>query len=133
MKMHKGSCLCGAVKYEIEGDLGPVMLCHCSKCRKGNGSAFNTASLVNTADFRLLSGNDHLTEFETGPGIWRIFCKTCGSPLYSRRSAMPEAIRIRVGTLDTPVPGKVSGHIYVGSKAEWFDILDDAPQFAERP
>jgi hypothetical protein len=46
---------------------------------------------------------------------------------------MPEAIRLRVGTLDTPVSGKVSAHIFVGSKAEWFDILDDAPQFVERP
>ena len=131
--MHQGSCLCGAVKYEIKGEPGPVMFCHCSKCRKANGSAFNAASLVNTADFKLVSGRKHLAEFESGAGVWRVFCKTCGSPLYSRRSAMPEAIRLRIGTLDTPVAGKVSGHIYVGSKAEWFEIFDEAPQFAERP
>lgn len=131
--MHKGSCLCGAVKYEIKGDIGPVMACHCTKCRKANGTAFNAASLVNMENFEFMGGREQLAEFESGPGIWRVFCKTCGSPLYSRRDAMPESIRIRVGTLDTPVPGKISSHIFACSKAEWFDILDDAPQFAERP
>ncbi len=131
--MHKGSCLCGAVSYEIKGEIGPLMFCHCSKCRKANGSAFNAAALVNTADFRIVSGQEHLADYESGPGVGRVFCKTCGSPLYSRRDAMPEAIRLRIGTLDTPVTGKVSAHIFAGSKAEWFDILDDAPQFFERP
>lgn len=131
--MHKGSCLCGAVKYEINGEPGPVMFCHCSKCRKANGSAFNAASLVNTADLRIVSGRDHLAEFESGAGVWRVFCKTCGSPLYSRREATPESVRLRIGTLDTPLKGKPAAHIFVGSKAEWFDICGDAPQYAGRP
>jgi hypothetical protein len=131
--MHKGSCLCGAVKYEINGELGPLMFCHCSKCRKANGSAFNAASLVNTADLRIVSGSEQLAEYESGPGVGRVFCRTCGSPLYSRRDLMPEAVRLRIGTLDTPVKGKVTAHIFTGSKAEWFDICDEAPQYAERP
>jgi hypothetical protein len=131
--MHKGSCLCGAVKYEIDGELGPINLCHCSKCRKANGSAFLAASLVKKADLRIVSGSDHLAEYESGPGVGRVFCKTCASPLYSRRDAMPEAVRLRIGTLDTPIDGKPVAHIFVGSKAEWFDIHDDAPQYAERP
>ena len=89
-----------AVKYEIKGEIGSVMFCHCSRCRKANGSAFNAASLVKTADFKLVSGHEHLAEFESGASVWRVFCKTCGSPLYSRRSAMPDAIRLRVGTLE---------------------------------
>jgi len=131
--MHKGSCLCGAVNYEINGEIGPVMFCHCKKCRKANGSAFLAASLVNNADLKIVSGSEYLAEYESGPGAYRVFCRTCGSPLYSRRVATPEILRLRIGTLDTPVKGKVGSHIFVASQAEWFEILDDAPQFAERP
>jgi hypothetical protein len=53
--MHQGSCLCGAVHYEIAGELGPIFLCHYSKCRKASGSAFNA---VAPRDFHLLSGQD---------------------------------------------------------------------------
>ena len=131
--MHKGSCLCGAVTYEINGDLGPVILCHCSRCRKANGTAFNAASLVKKAELRIITGVDHLTDFESAPGVGRVFCKACGSPLYSRRDTMPDSVRLRVGTLDTPVPGKPSAHIFVDSKAEWYEIHDAAPQYPERP
>ncbi|MHB8454801.1 MAG: GFA family protein [Acidiferrobacterales bacterium] len=131
--MHKGGCLCGAVTYEINGDLGPIMLCHCSRCRKVNGTAFNAASPVRKADFRILTGLDKLTDFESSPGVGRVFCSVCGSPIFSRRDAFPEVIRLRIGTLDTPVNTRISAHIFVASKAEWFDIRDDAPQHPERP
>ena len=131
--MHKGSCLCGAVTYEIKGDLGPIIFCHCSRCRKANGTAFNAASLVKKADLQIVTGLDALTDFESSPGVGRVFCKHCGSPLFSRRDAMPDSVRLRIGTLDTPVSGKPSAHIFVASKAGWFDLHDDAPRYPERP
>lgn len=130
--MNQGSCLCGAVRYEFEGEIGPVMMCHCRPCRKANGSAFNAATGVRTEDFRLLSGQEALAEFSSSPGVYRVFCGKCGSPLYSRRDAMPELLRLRVGTLDTPVP-EPSAHIFVSEKAEWFPICDSLPQYPERP
>ncbi|MCW4628484.1 GFA family protein [Marinomonas rhodophyticola] len=66
-------------------------------------------------------------------GVFRVFCKQCASPLYSRRSQMPELLRLRIGTLDSKIHSKPSSHIFVGSKAEWYEICDDIPQYQERP
>ncbi len=131
--MHKGSCLCGAVRYEIEGELGPIYLCHCSRCRKASGSAFASNSPVKTEDFRVIAGHEVLTEFESSPGVFRAFCRGCGSPIYSKRHAAPGMVRIRIGTLDTPVSSKPLAHIFVASKAEWFEIHDQISQHADRP
>ena len=131
--MHKGSCLCGAVRYEIDGELGPIMLCHCSKCRKASGSAFNAVSAVSVRNYRLLSGQNAIAKYGSSPGIRLAFCRQCGSSLYSERDSLPDLLRVRIGTLDTPVGSKPSAHIFVGSKADWFDIHDGAPQHAERP
>jgi hypothetical protein len=131
--MHKGSCLCGAVEYEIDGGLGPIVYCHCSRCRKSNGSAFAAVSPVAAAGFRVVKGEEELRTYSNSTGVHRLFCGTCGSPIITRRDNMPETVRVRIGTLDTPVESKVSAHIFVGSKAEWDDILDDAPQYLERP
>jgi len=131
--MNSGSCLCGAVKYQLGGELGPIVLCHCSRCRKATGTAFNAVAVVKTSDLRLLAGSETLAEFQSSPGVYRVFCRVCASPLYSRRDATPDVVRLRLGSLDTPVHGKPSAHIFVRSKATWFDILDPAPQHAERP
>lgn len=131
--MLKGSCLCNSVQYEIHGELGPIVMCHCSRCRKANGSAFATNASMNTSDFHLLHGKEALAEYESSPGVFRVFCGKCGSPLYSRRPSMPELLRLRIGTLDTPIEAKPTAHIFVGSKAEWCEIHDELPQYAERP
>lgn len=131
--MHKGSCLCGAVEYEITGPLGPVVSCHCSRCRKASGSAFNAMSPVAAADFRITKGQESLRDYRNDAGVHRLFCGTCGSPIIGKRDSMPDSVRVRIGTLDTPVNGKISAHIFVGSKAEWYEILDDMPQHDERP
>ncbi|MBZ0090899.1 MAG: GFA family protein [Sulfuricellaceae bacterium] len=130
--MHRGSCLCRTVTYQVK-ELGDIVYCHCSQCRKAGGSAFAAVSPIDSADFHLLSGQDALAEFETGPGIARVFCRHCGSPLYSKRAFQPELLRLRIGSLDTPVEKRVSAHIFVGSKADWDEICDLAPQYAERP
>ena len=82
--------------------------------------------------FRLLAGQEALSEFESSPGVHRVFCSGCGAQLYSRRDAMPETLRLRLGTLDTPVGGKPVRHIFAAHKAEWYDIPDDdAPRYPE--
>jgi hypothetical protein len=131
--MFRGSCLCGAIQYEFDGEPGPIGVCHCSRCQKATGTAFNAIVPIDAATFRLTAGGDHLKRFESSPGVNRFFCGTCGSPLYSRRDALPDMLRIRIGTLDTPPPGKPAMHIFVNAKASWYDISDGAPQYAERP
>lgn len=131
--MLKGSCLCHAIEYEIHGELGPVMMCHCSKCRKASGSAYAINAMVNTNAFVIVKGQDAISEYESTPGVFRSFCKHCGSPLVSRRPSQPDIVRLRIGTLDTPVDVKAMAHIFVGSKASWDEIHDDIPQYEERP
>ena len=131
--MLKGSCLCNAIQYEIEGELGATMMCHCSKCRKANGSAYAINAAVKTDQFHFIKGQELVSEFESSPGVFRSFCKQCGSPLLSRRPSQPDIVRLRIGTLDTLVDVKPVAHIFVGSKASWDEIHDDIPQYEERP
>jgi len=131
--MHKGSCLCGAVRYEVRGDLGTAVYCHCSRCRKASGTAFASNAVIAARDFVVVQGEDALRTFSTPQGVHRVFCSKCGSPLTSSRDSLPDVLRLRLGSLDTPVPAAPSAHIFVGSKAAWWEIRDQLPQHAERP
>ena len=131
--MYSGSCLCGAVHYEVRGEIGTGYFCHCSKCRKATGAAFAASALVASKDFVMTQGEAELKSFSSSPGVYRVFCGACGSPIISRRDASPEMVRLRLGTLDTPLPHGPQGHIFVGSKANWFEIHDDLPQYEARP
>lgn len=130
--MHKGSCLCGTVKYEVRGKLGAAIYCHCSLCRKATATAFATNAPVAASDFVVIEGASALKAFDSSPGVHRIFCSNCGSPIISRRDAMPDVVRLRLGTLDTPLAARPTAHYFVASKAEWGEIPDDLPQVAER-
>lgn len=132
--MHSGSCLCGSVKYQVHGDFGSAAFCHCSRCRKVSGSAFAANVAIDAAAFEVISGADSLKSFNTPEGVHRTFCSSCGSPITSTRDSMPGVLRLRLGTLDTPVGSmRPSAHIFVASKADWYEIHDALPQFAERP
>jgi hypothetical protein len=126
--MLKGSCLCGGIRYEIDADLTSVSNCHCSQCRKASGGAFVTSTTIPADAFRFVSGAELLKEWESSPGRRRCFCGRCGSPILKRNDADPESFRLRLGTLDTDPGVKPSKHIYVGSKAPWFEIADGLPQ-----
>lgn len=129
MSRHGGGCLCGAVRYEITGELAAIQICHCSQCRKAQGAPFATNIPVSIAQLRFLSGRDTIREYASSPGKLRAFCPTCGSPIYSRRPDTPDTLRIRAGTLDAPVASRPLAHFYVGSKADWWTISDALPQF----
>lgn len=131
--MLTGSCLCGALRYAVDGDLGPIAMCHCSNCRKANGSAFATNASVDKDAFRWTSATDTLGEYESSPGVFRQFCRNCGSQLLAHRNATPDFLRVRIGSLDSKITAKPALHIFVGSKAEWYDIADQLPQYQERP
>ena len=130
--MHKGSCLCGTVKYEVRGKLGGAIYCHCSLCRKATATAFATNAAVAASDFVVIEGESALKAYDSSPGVHRLFCSNCGSPIFSRRDAMPDVVRLRLGTLDTPLPAPPTAHYFVASKAEWHEIHDALPQFAQR-
>lgn len=129
--MYQGSCLCRAVRFEIAGELAPIQVCHCSQCRKAQGGPFATNIPVDEAAFRLLSGQAQLKAFESSPGKRRVFCGDCGSPLYSQSLLVPGVLRVRAGSLDGALNTALLGHAYVASKANWWPLIADLPQWAQ--
>lgn len=127
--MYSGSCLCEAVQFEINGAIRHIVHCHCSQCRKAQGSAFATNGIVKSSDFKILSGEDKLTAYESTPGQLKYFCKICGSPIISKKESMPDQVRIRLGTLDSDVTERPMAHIFATSKANWEDISGNLPQY----
>ena len=125
----KGSCLCGEVTYEVTGEPLKVTHCHCQMCRKQHGAAFGTYVRVQSSDFRWLTGEEMVTLYPSSEGVRRGFCKTCGSTLVFEFDPMPELYFITAGTLDEAPDLRADRHIFVGSKAPWYTIADDTPQF----
>lgn len=126
-----GSCLCGGVRYEYLGEIDEISMCHCSQCRKAQGSAFVAVAPISSAQFKLTSGEDLLKEYRAVPNKARVFCSRCGSPIYSARDDLPDTKRLRLGTVETPLRCANRYHIYAASKASWHDIADAFPQYPE--
>ena len=132
-KIYTGSCLCGAIRYEIHGEIGEVIQCHCKRCRKANGTAFATNAPIKKADFKIVQGEHLLKKFASTPTTARCFCSECASPIISIKAETPDTYRLRIGTLDTPLEHKPVMHIFKAYKAEWDTICDSLPQYDERP
>lgn len=129
--MYTGGCLCGNVRFQITGPIRDIVYCHCSQCRKVQGSAFATNGAVQADEFLIVSGANALVGYRYGPGKMKYFCSACGSPLYSKNEALPGVVRIRLGTVEGEVAERPWCHIFVGSKANWYEITDGLPQFDE--
>lgn len=123
----RGSCLCGTVQWEFDGDFSGkgISHCHCIICRKGHGSPFASFVGSHETDFRYVSGADAVRAYESSPGMVRNFCAHCGSPVsveIGSRRVVPG------GLFDEEPPRKPTMHIFVKDKASWFDIADSLPQ-----
>jgi hypothetical protein len=130
---HHGSCLCEGVRFTIEGKLAPIQICHCSQCRRAQGSAFGANIPVETGKLTFVSGLELLHRYESSPGKTRAFCSVCGSPVFSARALLPGVVRVRAGLLAEPVESRVESHAYVDSKAGWQAIEDELPKYPESP
>jgi ADP-ribosyl-[dinitrogen reductase] hydrolase len=128
----KGSCLCGAVAYEIDRLVGPVRYCHCRTCQKAQGAAFAPTARVQRQHFRWLKGEDRLSAFESTPGKLRRFCSVCGSHLLAEWLDQPQVI-LRVATLDENPHPTAYAHIWVSHDEPWMYLGADVPAYAEFP
>lgn len=127
----RGSCLCGGIRYAVDGPFGRVVNCHCSMCRKATGAAFRTRAAVPTAALRWLAGEDLVSRYESSPGEARTFCRVCGATLATFFRDRPDEIGLPLGTLDDDPGVRPSAHVWVASKAPWYEITDALPQFEE--
>ena len=126
-----GGCLCGKVRYQVNGPLHDSTHCHCSMCRRQHGAAFGTYADFDPADFSWLAGADLVRIYATPSGEGWCFCSECGSTLAGTDDGVVTSITL--GTVEGDPGIKPEAHIFVGSKAEWDKIGDDLPQFDEWP
>ncbi len=130
----KGSCLCNAVAFSAVKAPQHVVNCHCSLCRRRTGAAFKSTLIAPLADFRWLRGEDKIRVYAL-PAPSRHaadFCGVCGSPVPSLLAQEGIAM-LPAGAIDNVLPPLPAVHIYVASKAPWYEIADKGPQFAELP
>lgn len=129
-----GSCLCGAVKYEVTGKPTRFLHCHCSRCRKATGSGHASNLFVQPGLLKWLAGEDQVRSFKV-PEAKRFtnnFCATCGSRV-PRQAPGTDVVMIPAGSLDVEAPIKPQGRIFTGSRANWSCAGDELPTYQEYP
>ncbi len=127
--MLSGKCRCGAVRYEVSDEFLYAMNCHCSECRAATGSAFKAFAGIEREKLTITEGLGDIAVFgEDDLNDTR--CRACGSFLFSvvRDGAY---VHVAMGSLVDAPAIRPTRHIFVGSKAPWFEITDDLPQFEE--
>lgn len=127
-----GSCLCGSIRYTIAAPIGLAEHCHCSMCRKAHGAAFSTNAAVPTESLTV-EGRKHLSEYASSARRLKQFCCKCGSQLFIRRLNAPELTVVTLGTLDDDPCVRPGRHVFVGSKAAWYDPQARLPAFDVYP
>jgi len=127
---YRGSCLCAAIRFEVDAFAPRTGNCHCSMCRKFHGAAYATIAEAHRDQFRWLCGEDALEAYTASNGTTRQFCRHCGSSLtFASPNADPDLVEIALGCFDDEVPVKPDAHIFVGSGASWARPTDDLPQY----
>ena len=126
--MHKGSCLCGAVSFEVEGELPGPDACHCGICRKHSGHYFASTDLPRSAV--TIHGVDEVAWYASSEKVRRGFCRTCGSTLFWD-TIFRDFIAIAMGAFDKPTGTRLAKHIFVADKGDYYDIADGLPQNAQ--
>ncbi len=128
-----GGCLCGSVRYKITAPLGIAEHCHCSMCRKAHGAAFSTNAVVPTDALTVTSGAALISQYQSSPRRRKCFCSNCGSQLFIRRLDKPEFTVVTLGTIDSDPHTRPERHVFVASKASWYEIANALPPFKIYP
>lgn len=128
----QGNCLCGAVAYQVSGPFNMMVHCHCSMCRKHHGALFATFLGAPLMRFKWLRGEDCIQSYASSEIGRRGFCRHCGSVAPTLIKEMDLAL-LPAGNLDGDPGIRPQYHVFVGSKAPWYTITDDLPQYEEYP
>mgnify|MGYP000034599828 CR=1 FL=1 len=130
---NSGSCLCKQVTFEVDKFQGPIGHCHCKMCQKFHGAAFSTFAEAKRTDLHWLSGEELLKDYCADNESIRTFCACCGSSLLfeSKHNRSEGTIEIALAAFDSLEKLHVDAHIYTESKADWFDINDNLPQYRQ--
>lgn len=128
MKRLHGRCLCGAVEMTVTDAFEYVGYCHCSECRRFSGSAFSAFGRIAKSAVQIVKGRDDIRHYAKSAQTVLGFCAHCGSSLYADKPGS-DRLHLRLGVLDEAPAMTPQAHAHVASKAAWFTIGDDLPQF----
>jgi len=118
-----GSCNCGAIRYDVAGDIKSIVNCHCNMCRKMNGSAFSTYVVVSDDDFSLLSGG--LKSHNVSEHAEKNFCAECGTPIFNSNPKYAGLKILHLGSLDDSLNIEPKVNIYCESRLDWLGHLPE--------
>lgn len=130
--MLKGHCSCGAIAIEVEDAFRYAAYCHCSRCRRRSGSAFNAFGGIEAHKLHISVGAEWLVRLQESEEGYHAHCRKCCSPLFAliRRQ---QFAHVQLGVLTDAPTRRPDHHIQVGSKAAWYEIGDGLPQYDEFP
>ena len=124
--MPRGACLCGAVSFEVRGELPPPDGCHCSQCRKSSGHYF--ASTDVPRDALTVRGAEHLTWYQSSEKVRRGFCSVCGSSLFWD-PVHRDWTAVAMGAFEVPTGARMNKHIFVHEQGDYYELSDGLPRF----
>ena len=122
----EGGCLCGAVRYRVDGQPFDAGYCHCSMCRKASGAPVVAWASARQADFEFTAGEPR--RFRSSERVERAYCGGCGAQLLFDNLAEPQTIDFAIATLDDPDAVAPTFHIYDANRIAWFETQDDLPR-----
>jgi len=130
----RGSCLCGGIVFEVSGDFQGIVKCHCSRCRKARSATHANNLFIQRPDFRWLQGEELIERYKVADAkrFTNAFCRVCGS-IVPPGDLGQDPMGIPAGSLDSDPRVGERVHIFTGSKAPWYEITDDLPQFEGAP
>jgi hypothetical protein len=126
--MPSGSCLCGAVSFEVAGPLGATDACHCRQCRKQSGHYFASANVPRAA--LTVAGENHVGWYQSSAKVRRGFCTICGSTLFWD-PLHRDWTSIALGAFESPTGTRLEKHIFTADKGDYYEIADGLPQSAQ--
>jgi hypothetical protein len=123
---HEGGCLCGAVRYRIEGPLRDVVVCHCSRCRRAHG---HVAAYSECATADLTVTDETALRWYEADERRRGFCSVCGASLFWAREDDPQTTAVAAGTLDAPTGLRTVAHIFTATPGDYYESAGEGEQF----
>jgi hypothetical protein len=128
--VHRGSCVCGAVTFEVGGALEGPDACHCSICRKVSGHYWASTDIPR--ELVTISGEDSIRWYQSSEKVRRGFCSTCGTPLFWD-SAGRAKLGISMGAFEKPTDTHLVIHIFTADKGDYYEIADSVPKNETHP